>query len=330
MPRKREHPVEDEASDAAPHPADSRPKRPLTLSLPEGADERLAELALEWGFRWGKRGNPSALVAAVATGELAPMRLDAATLRALQLAVSALAEDGRTEDARTLLTLLTQRGAAPPGLHEGLRSQLEALESPSRRELERWIAARLPFLLRYRNRLGEERELTVVHARIRPEERRSYLEVRALEQKGNREIKPLRDNWVLRLDRVTAAQPLGGDGDEGAPSPDALEVEHTAPAPASVTWAEGLASLTATLRLTGSLAHTYMRRPDDVHHALEEDFRTGQRILTVKREVTSSFWFLRDVLRHGGDCEVVDPPELRELVAREARRAAATYAPPSA
>jgi predicted DNA-binding transcriptional regulator YafY len=330
MPRKRLPQAPSDEDAGQPNQSDGRAKRPLTLSLPDGADERLAELALSWGFRWGKRGNPSALVAAVATGELAPMRLEGTTLRALEHAVEALAEDGRVEDARALVALLAQRGAAPVGIHERLREQLEALESPSRREIEHWIAARRPFLLRYRNRLGEEQELTVVHARIRPEERRSYLEVRALEQRGNREIKALRENWVLRLDRVTAAQPLGGQGDDVAPSPDELEIERTAPAPPTVEWADGLACLTATLCLTGSLAHTYQRRPDDTRHSLEEDFRTGRRTLTVHREVTSSFWFLRDVLRHGGDCEVLDPPVLRDLVASEIQRAAARYAPPSA
>lgn len=292
-------------------------KKPLTLSVPEGGDERLSELALEWGYTWGKRGNPSALLAAIVTGDLTPVRFDAATLQALERAAVLLSQDEAHDEVRALLALLERAGGSDIPEVQGLRSWLATMESPLRASLEQFIARKQPFVVRYTNRAGTEQALTVVHARIRPEAHRFYLEVVSLEEHGNREIKPLRKNWVLRLDRVQAAEPLLAPVAQALLSPDELAINTAAPAPAGVEWQDVPPSVTATLRMTGTLAHTYMRRAEDLKHAVEEDFRSKRRTLTVEREVTSSFWFLRDVLRHGGECEVVGPPELRGLVQAE-------------
>ena len=292
-------------------------KKPLTLSVPEGGDERLSALALEWGYTWGKRGNPSALLAAIVTGELTPVRFDAATLHALEHAALELSQASAHDEVRALLALLERAGGSDIPEVQGLRSWLATMESPLRTALEQFIAHKQPFDMRYTNRAGVEQALTVVHARIRPEAHRFYLEVTSLEEHGNREIKPLRKNWVLRLDRVQAAEPVSAPMPQALTSPDELAVNAATAAPAGVEWQHAPPSVTATLRMTGSLAHTYMRRAEDLRHAVEEDFRSKRRTLTVEREVTSSFWFLRDVLRHGSDCEVLGPHELRALVQAE-------------
>lgn len=304
------------------------PKKALTLSLPDGAYERLDEMALEMGFRWGTRGNPSALVAAIALGDLAPVALDRGTMHALQRAVTALADLDLGEEARAVLALLERHGTVPPEVRLQVMQQFGQAETPLRKQLEDFIARKQPFVLDYMNGVGQTQRLTVLYACIRAQERRSYLEIRTKESTGNREIGPLSHNWVLRLDRVAALEPVGlvGAGAAESGAIDDLEALMSMPVAAEEAWAGELEHVVAILRMTGALARSYQLRADeDLGTEITFDSRTKRTERLVKRRVTSSFWFLRDVLRFGGECVIEGPQELRALVAREAGRMAKAY-----
>ncbi|WP_017711136.1 hypothetical protein [Prochlorothrix hollandica] len=48
----------------------SRPQQTITLSITPAEREALEALALELGYRWGDRGNTSAMIKAIANGAL--------------------------------------------------------------------------------------------------------------------------------------------------------------------------------------------------------------------------------------------------------------------
>jgi predicted DNA-binding transcriptional regulator YafY len=74
------------------------------------------------------------------------------------------------------------------------------------------------------------------------------------------------------------------------------------------------------MELSGGLAHAYeLRSEDTLIEWIEGDRKR------VKRQITSSFWFIREILRYGKDCKVLSPPELTLRVGDHFAEAAKLY-----
>ncbi|MGB3297297.1 MAG: WYL domain-containing protein [Phormidesmis sp.] len=51
------------------------------------------------------------------------------------------------------------------------------------------------------------------------------------------------------------------------------------------------------------------------------------KTLRVVRRITNTFWFMRDILPYGADCEVIGPAHLREKVGAIAQQMHQRYLP---
>lgn len=158
----------------------------------------------------------------------------------------------------------------------------------------------VPFRLGYRDAADREWGFTVRHCTIEWHEKRPYLDIWADETEGNQDIPGLNHNWCLRLDRITA------------PSFTPVEGEWRA---------DGLDTINAEMHLFGGLAHAYEPRPGEEVEWLDDTHATKR----VLRPITSSFWFIREVLRYGQDCLVVNPVPLQARVKENLLKALLRY-----
>jgi predicted DNA-binding transcriptional regulator YafY len=116
-------------------------------------------------------------------------------------------------------------------------------------------------------------------------------------------------NWCLRLDRITEAAiaPLKKEN---------LSKESKDKHPHSKRkWFFGLDTIQAEIYLFQGLAFAYRTKKskDEIDEWLT-DLPSVRRIV---RRVSNSFWFIREILRYGGDCEIISPPNLRERASEE-------------
>jgi proteasome accessory factor C len=131
-----------------------------------------------------------------------------------------------------------------------------------------------------------------------------------------------RGNWYLtalddrsdevRTFRVDRIEDLERTGETGPPPPDAL--------PEPGTWFADASVQRATLRLAPAARWVVERYPvDDVSEPDADGW------VTARLAVASQRWLERVLLRLGPACEVVEPPELREVAAGAAARALERY-----
>jgi predicted DNA-binding transcriptional regulator YafY len=276
----------------------------LTLSVPPGTKDRLAAIAERLGLRWGEQPSPSKLVAAIADGSVsvgAPVGLTGAQAAALLEALRALHDTGHVPEARELAPLLTSTGHLGPDQRMAVYAELARSELPFRGVIEEAIAHRTPIVLQYLGLKGTPSQYLARHVELTIRERRWYVDIYT-EDKPSADIPELAHNRCLRLDKIVSAVPV-------------LHAER---------WAPELSSIVAQLRLHGEDARYYERHDDDVHVGdLVETAAVPER--AVMRRVTFSWWFVRDILRHGSACRVEGPPALVEVVAGHLRRASERY-----
>lgn len=154
------------------------------------------------------------------------------------------------------------------------------------------------FDIQYQKPSGDSRYFTAMYGEIRVIERRPYL-VCVTTEADDREILPeIAFNRTLRLDRI-------------------VQVKANNQAPMATT----LKFTDAVFRVTGGLISSYMKRPDDFGHFLEQDGRS----LVLSRKIFSSFWFTREVIPYGKDCTVISPSRLREAIVQEIKETLANY-----
>jgi len=116
-------------------------------------------------------------------------------------------------------------------------------------------------------------------------EERKYLDCWCEETQGNQDLPDLVHNWSLRLDRITEAAIIPIEGE----------------------WRSGLDQIEVEIHLVGGLAFAYQAKSEDVTNEWLED----RRIRRVVRRVSSTFWFIREVLRYTPDCVVMSPDSVR-------------------
>lgn len=163
------------------------------------------------------------------------------------------------------------------------------------------ITHKTPFRIGYADAAGRPFTFTARYAERVKRDNQYYLECWCDETEGNQDLEPLKHNWCLRFDRIL--------NDENAIFP--LD---------PATWREqGMAIVPVQFELYGGLAHAYRLRPND-----HEDNWDGV-VKTVTRDVTSTFWFIREIVRYTKDCKVLSPDSVRNKIIEQFQQAIAGY-----
>ena len=275
----------------------SRKGQSITLSISERDKAQLEQIALELGMMWGDRPNISKLVEAIARRQLLIGHNNdwsETRIRALEQAVSALTDMGQIEQAQIIANLLLERSELSLPLRRDIERFLENLPPPWRLEIDRYIRRNSPFQMSYEDAAGRLWNFTVRYAKVTPHEKRQYLDCWCEETEGNLDIPKLAHNWSLRLDRIqeAAVMPVAGK------------------------WLLDLDRVDVEMHLSGGLAFAYKAKPEDIANDWLAD---RQRVRRVVRKVSSSFWFIREVMQYAPDCVVVSPESVREQVKQKLR-----------
>lgn len=269
----------------------------ITLSISNKDKEQLEQIALEQGMRWGEKPNISRLVEAIARRELLIGRNHdwaQERLQGLVQAIQALTDAGQPEIARTIAELLLERSELPNPLRRQLEQSLGMPLIPWRQLLEDYIRRQQPFELAYRDATDRLWRFTIRHARIAIHEKRQYLDCWCEETEANQDIAALSHNWTLRLDRIGEAAVSSISG-PWLPSLDQVPVEFD---------------------LFAGLAFAYQAKPEDQRNEWLSD---RSQVRRVQRLVSSTFWFFREILPYGEECEIVGPASIRDRFKEKVR-----------
>lgn len=274
----------------------SRKGQSITLSVSESDKAQLEALALEFGMTWGDRPNISRLVEAIARRQLviAPNHdWTKERINALNQARTALIDAGRFEAAVMIAHLLLERSELTIPLRTELEQFVERPTFPWRLEVERYIRRQQPFQLSYQDAAERIWQFTIRHAEIVTYEDRQYLDCWCEETEGNQDLPDLTHNWCLRIDRITDA----------------------AITPVNSEWYTELTAILVEMHLFRGLAFAYRSKTakDEVNEWIAE----LPQVRRVVRHVTHSFWFIREVLRYGRDCEIISPDAMRDRMKQE-------------
>lgn len=267
----------------------SRKGQSITLSISDHDKAQLEVIAQELGMMWGSRANISKLVEAIARRQLiiAPNNNWSDTrIKALERSIRTLTDTGQVEEAQVIASLLLERSELSLPLRKEIERFLENLPPPWRLEINRYILRQQPFQLSYRDATDRLWLFTVRHAQINFHERGQYLDCWCDETTGNLDLPDLVHNWSLRLDRITEA----------------------AVAPIEGQWHSQLSQMEVEMYLLGRLAFAYKAKSGDVSIEWLPD---RERVRRVVRRITSTYWFLREILQYGEDCVIVSPESVR-------------------
>ena len=280
-------------------------KRPsVTLSIEESEKLALEQLALDFDQKWGEKPNVSKLLKAIARGKL---RLavnhgwDRDRLDVLNLARGALMDAGKVNEAMVIAELMLERSELSLPLRDEVQKFVDKPSFPWRLNIEQMMRQYRPFRLTYQDAAERMWSFTVRHARIVPYGDRRYLDCWCDETEGSQDIPELRHNWSLRLDRIP---------------------EEAIVSPVSGPWQPDLASVEVEMHLLNRLALAYRSKKGA---DLVNEWDGDRQLRRVVRRVHHTFWFVREVLPYGADCVVVDPPVVRQLLAREIAAMAERY-----
>ncbi|MEX0269375.1 helix-turn-helix transcriptional regulator [Leptolyngbyaceae cyanobacterium UHCC 1019] len=269
-----------------------RKKETLTLSVPTGTKAALDAIARRLKIFWGNNPSPSGLVGAIAQGKLEvgqPFGLSAAQVLALRQAIRALVDAGQLEEARSVITLLIEKGNLKSPMRQDLMQQVSQPMEGWRIQLDQLIEQQQTFHLLYQNSQGRMLEYTVRYAEVIFYEKRYYLQIWCDETEDSQSLPELQHNRCFRLDRIQSIFPISG---EWRGSFDTIEVQ---------------------LEFSGWLARAYEPKPDDISNELVGNMRQ------VTRRITNPFWLIREVFRYGEDCVIVSPDSVRDSFKQKLR-----------
>ncbi|NJM66011.1 MAG: WYL domain-containing protein [Acaryochloris sp. RU_4_1] len=285
----------------------ARKRSSITLSIAEPEKKQLERLALEFGQTWGDKPNISKLLKALANGDLRigtnPDWNDD-LIDVLNHARLNFIDRGQLHHAIALSQLLLERSELPVPLRHEIQQFIEHPTHPWRIRLDHYIQQRQPFQLTYQDAAERLWQFTVHHATIVIHEDRQYLDCWCAETIENQDLEPLTHNWSLRLDRIpagTAIQPVAG------------------------MWRSQLDQIPVEFHLLRGLAFAYhTKTAADTHNEWHPDQPQVRRVI---RNVTSTFWFFREIRRYGADCVLVGPKEVRERFTQDVRALYQQYFP---
>ena len=275
-----------------------RKKETLTLSVPPGTKAALDAIARRFNILWGNNPSPSGLVGAIAQGELEvgqPFALSANQVLALRQAIRDLVDAGHLEEAKSVITLLIEKGNLESPMRQDLMQQVSQPMEGWRIQVDRLSDQHQPFHLIYRNSQGQVLEYTVRYAKVLFYEKRHYLQIWCDETEDSQDLPELQHNRCFRLDRIQSIFPISG---EWRGSFDTIEVQ---------------------LHLSGWLVRAYEPKPEDISNELIGEVRQ------VTRRVVNPFWLIREVFRYGEDCVIVSPEDVRERFKQKLRSLSQQY-----
>jgi hypothetical protein len=270
----------------------SRKGQSITLSISERDKAELEAIAREFGMMWGEEPNISKLIKAIAQRKLLIGNNNdwkEPRIRALHRCINALTDIGQIEQAQIIANLLLERSELSLPLRDEIEHFLKNLPPSWHLEIDRYIQRQQPFELSYQDATGRLWNFTIRHAKVTPHEKRQYLDCWCEETQGNLDVSELQHNWSLRLDRITDAAITSISGE----------------------WHSNLDEIEVEMQLFSGLAFAYQAKPEDKTNEWLPD---KQRVRGVVRRVTSTFWFIREVMQYAPDCVIVSPENVRSLV----------------
>jgi len=276
----------------------SRKGQSITLSISDEDKAQLEAIARDLGMMRGDRPNISGLVEAIARQQLrvaANNNWSETRIQVLVHAVQTLTDAGHIMEAQEIASLLLERSELSIPLREQIEGFFKTPPPAWRLELDRYIRRQQPFQLAYRDAADRPWSFTIRHAQITFHEKREYLDCWCDETEGNQDLPELHHNWCLRLDRI----PLG-----------------TAIVPVEGQWRSGLSQLEVEMHLFSGLAFAYKAKPADIKNEWLAD---RPKVRQVVRQISNTFWFIREVFRYGEDCVIVSPESLRDRVKQKLR-----------
>jgi len=271
-----------------------RKKEALTLSVPPGTKEQLEAIASRLNILWGKKPSPSALIVAIAQQQLEIGQRFTLTLlqvHSLEQAAKLLIDSGYIPEAQTLIALVLERANLEPPQRQSLLQLISQPVEAWRVLLDQRIENCQPFRLYYQDSQALFWEFTVRYAQIKVREKRFYLETWNEETEGNYDIPELAHNRSLRLDRITnlAVLPIEGE------------------------WRDNQDFAKVQLHFYRGLARAYEAKAEDISDTWDGNVRK------VVKEVSNTFWLIREVSQYWEDCEIVSPESVRDRVKQKLR-----------
>jgi predicted DNA-binding transcriptional regulator YafY len=187
--------------------------------------------------------------------------------------------------------------------HEAVETSIPpSLDSPQARKILELLCNKTPFRFSYADAAGKPFVFTVRYGERVLREGYYYLECWCDETEDNQDLEPLRHNWCFRFDRVTNADAFF-------------------PLDASTWREEGMATIPVQFELYRGLAHAFREGEKD-----RLDSWDG-KVKVVTRRITSTFWFIREIIRYGKDCKVLSQSGVRERLVEQLEGAIAHYRP---
>jgi predicted DNA-binding transcriptional regulator YafY len=274
----------------------SRKGHSITLSVSEQHKAQLEALALELGMTWGDRPNISKLVEAIARREIqiAPkQKWTTDQIKALNHSRQALINLGNITEGIAIAELLLEHGKLTIPIKNELEQFIIKPSQTWRIQIEQYIRRQQPFQLSYQDAAERVFHFHIHYAEITTHEEYQYLDCWCEESLGNLDIPELAHNWSLRLDRITDASTISIAGK----------------------WRTQLDKINIEMHLLNRLAFAYKPKTNlDIEN---EWLANSPQTRRVVREITSTFWFVREILRYGKDCKVIAPERVCSMIKQE-------------
>ena len=183
----------------------------MELSLSNDAAVQLTELAKQLGYFRGMEGNRSALVEAIALGDLLvshPWSQD--TIAAFMQSFRLLGDLGQSDYRNELGRFLLESGQLPPIFQS-------EIEMATKRQawsdvVRHHILQKQPFKLHYKDAADRPFLFTIHYAEMTFHEKRSYLDIWAAETEDNQDLPALQHNCDSIALLMLVSFPLQGNG----------------------------------------------------------------------------------------------------------------------
>jgi len=274
----------------------SRKGHSITLSVSEQHKAQLEALALELGMTWGDRPNISKLVEAIARREIqiAPkQKWTTEQIKALNHSRQALINLGNITEGIAIAELLLEHGKLTIPIKNELEQFIIKTSQTWRIQIEQYVRRQQPFQLSYQDAAERVFHFHIHYAEITTHEEYQYLDCWCEESLGNLDIPELAHNWSLRLDRITDASTISIAGK----------------------WRTQLDKINIEMHLLNRLAFAYKPKTNlDIEN---EWLANSPQTRRVVREIASTFWFVREILRYGKDCKVIAPERVCSMIKQE-------------
>ena len=274
----------------------SRKGHSITLSVSEQHKAQLEALALELGMTWGDRPNISKLVEAIARREIqiAPkQKWTTDQIKALNHSRQALINLGNITEGIAIAELLLEHGKLTIPIKNELEQFIIKTSQTWRIQIEQYVRRQQPFQLSYQDAAERVFHFHIHYAEITTHEEYQYLDCWCEESLGNLDIPELAHNWSLRLDRITDASTISIAGK----------------------WRTQLDKINIEMHLLNRLAFAYKPKTNlDIEN---EWLANSPQTRRVVREIASTFWFVREILRYGKDCKVIAPERVCSMIKQE-------------